>query len=272
MIRGVLVLFNILCVWTGRTPSLNESPSESNNERLLVSFINADCSIFRDGEDLVMTTISNKSFHEIYSKEMFHNCIYKVIKEMYNIPNYVVFAQGLPVIDDIYNAAVLHNASVHEVICFTSIAMFNTSYFCEFNKYDVNDKYCENGKRGLLQFKNCEQYSRLSLISEIDYFNMPYLLNLYSSKTIFDEFNEFIVSYYNPRIRNNIECYVSAIKDVGYPDSNLISSVIAQEVMKGTFCPKNNDESEVEQRIKVYFLLTGYLLKENIKHLLKAEN
>lgn len=160
------------------------------------------------------------------------------------------------VIESIYTAAVENNATVEELINFTSIALHNIHLFKKFPAVDRNDTEIGKRCRGLLQLLHITAYRAITDLCSTNYIAEPYLLDTFSRMTIRDEFKLFL-SCYNERQKWGIESFIDSVRLLRSEEAPLVNLRAAAEILAGTYVAENILEARVLDRFKIYYTLSA---------------
>lgn len=270
----ILLIFNFFNVLSGIAPNNNTSRTSENpiaNKDSPDIFLEKYVFLMRTknfnhislekSREYLISHLSNLTFHKTFTRKMLSDIIHCVSMEINT--NRSIVPKGLEVIDSIYDAAKENMATVHEVICFTAIALHNMYCFANFENCDESSNQIWTCSRGLLQFRDYVQYKKLDVVSRYNYMKYPFLLNAFSKRTINDEFVAFLTFYYENRVDCNVEKFIQTIWKLGGSEEHLITKKVAEQIKSGLYEIKNDEEKRIYRRFRIYYLLEKYILYDN---------
>lgn len=203
-----------------------------------------------------MQIFTKKSCCRSISREAFHSAVYCTMRAMVNNRCIEIPKRAKIVIDHIYNAAYDCQASVDELINFTSIALHNMYIFFKFTEVNPRNVCIGEVCRGLLQFKTLPNYQKLSSVSKINYITKPYLLDEFSACSILDEFKAYCKYYSECLCASKTSKFIVSIHLLSPHESPYVTEEAAIAIRRGTYKPTNECERRVLHRFTIYNILS----------------
>lgn len=200
---------------------------------------------------------TKRSLCKILTRAQFTASVVTTIKLIVGVPNTRISDRALCVINSIYDAAVATDATVEQLINFTSIALHNVYLFTSFPSVNVNNLSFGVTSRGLLQLLSLSAYEKITAVSSINYLEQPYLLDTFSQTTIKDEFNVFL-RFFSANM-SGVESYIASVQLMESQEAQLVNQVSAIEVLLGIYTPTTELQFRVLRRFNIYYTLSAQI-------------
>ncbi|KAM0680826.1 hypothetical protein GINT2_001100 [Glugoides intestinalis] len=214
---------------------------------------------------------TKKSLCRNLTKEQFYKAVVHTIKVISGKKDMYIPENTSQVIDSIYIAAVAANATVDQLINFTSIALHNVYLFLSFPVANANNTLIGNTPRGLLQLLSLIAYEAIDSVSETNYIQRPYLLDTFTKVSIQDEVMTFM-KYYSRSNLHGIESFIESVRVLKSAEAPLMNMRAAVAVLNRTYVPQNILEQRVLNRFNIYYTLSANLFSSQSLFVSSFEN
>lgn len=214
---------------------------------------------------------TKKSLCRNLTKEQFYKAVVQTIKLISGKKDMCIPECTSHVIDSIYTAGVATNATVDQLINFTSIALHNVYLFLSFPVANVNNVLIGSTPRGLLQLLSMISYEAIDSVSEANYIQRPYLLDTFTKVSIHDEVKTFM-RYYSRSNLHGIESFIDSVRVLKSEEAPLMNMRTAVAVLNRTYVPQTVLEQRVLNRFNIYYTLTANLFSSQAIFVSSFEN
>lgn len=158
------------------------------------------------------------------------------------------------ILENIYNTACKQNATIDQLVTFTTTALHNLYLFTWFPVHAPHNNVIGKVGRGLMQWTSESGYSKLTSVSTFNYLKTPSYVNMLNKETIADEFAAYL-SYYNNCKQGGLKAFISTIVAFASPEYNYVTEKAATEILMGEYKPTNELQQRVLRRFNIYYTM-----------------
>jgi hypothetical protein len=186
------------------------------------------------------------------SEEKYISAVLKTSESIENVKS-CDKVRELQIITDIYKAASALKATDIDLLQFTSIALHNMYGFKKFVSVNEANLDIRVTSRGLLQLRSYDSYLTISNISKFEYTKKPYLLDQFSTKSIFDEFSFYMKNYSKINLNSTkVSSFLIVVQLLNPDEAYLINNMDLESVKCKPANTLTLQEKRLLKRIRIH--------------------